>query len=571
MLNGVQRPAGIDYCMHARKLHIEIRFLRITTICKYLLCVPLFVCFSDICGQVTSGVYESKTLNINHSIQSHVASTIFALGPREKMVALGNEEHFTAKFYNTSGNSLGFFTHKTGPNKWLINNQEEALGNVLFHGASSVWIPYDLSQPETPTLKTRCMDGYGQHEGHLYQVDSESFHLTGAIKVGNLPFHLAIVPDSDLILCANYCSKDISIVNTVTRQEVTRILLGEHPRSIQSFRPHNKAYITMDDASRIGIIDFGTLELSGFLDVGTRLWQLQLGNSSGALYACTRPHGSIRKFDPVTGKSIASNNAIDGITRITLSKDERFLYAINPKIAKLWKFSASDLQLMEIKNLPSKPQNILMGFYGIALWVKTENGNLLKIIDTETLNMRGGFPLGPQPPTWQESQQKAEDLWLFMNYISPSEINYSLTSSQQATPSANGQISQYNKQNGISSVAQQTSETGLSQANEIPQSSLTRNKNLLASKMGLGNNQIKVDYAQQKFFLVVGTYNRRALAKINKEKWESEGFQPIILSDKARRKYRICALGFNDYNKAKSSVNALKRRKIQAWILTRPD
>ena len=69
-------------------------------------------------------------------------------------------------------------------------------------------------------------------ESFVYRVSTDELEIDQVIAVGAVPKFLEITPDDRLLLAANWCSFDLSVVDTATATEVARVPLGRHPRGI---------------------------------------------------------------------------------------------------------------------------------------------------------------------------------------------------------------------------------------------------------------------------------------------------------------------------------------------------
>ncbi len=64
----------------------------------------------------------------------------------------------------------------------------------------------------------------------MYRVNTQSYAIEKAVPVGAVPKYVAVTPDGRRVLVTNWCSADLSVIDTATSTEVARIpLRGEHP------------------------------------------------------------------------------------------------------------------------------------------------------------------------------------------------------------------------------------------------------------------------------------------------------------------------------------------------------
>ncbi len=69
-------------------------------------------------------------------------------------------------------------------------------------------------------------------DSFVYRIDPQFFEIDQLIRVGSVPKFLAVTPDDRLLLVANWCGFDVSVIDTGSGEELGRIPVGRHPRGI---------------------------------------------------------------------------------------------------------------------------------------------------------------------------------------------------------------------------------------------------------------------------------------------------------------------------------------------------
>ena len=77
----------------------------------------------------------------------------------------------------------------------------------------------------------------GQYDNSfVYRIDTKTFKIDQVIAVGSVPKYVAITPDDSEVLVTNWCTFDLSIIDTKSGKEFARLPVGRHPRASPSRR-----------------------------------------------------------------------------------------------------------------------------------------------------------------------------------------------------------------------------------------------------------------------------------------------------------------------------------------------
>ena len=65
-----------------------------------------------------------------------------------------------------------------------------------------------------------CTPQSGYDDSYTYRIDTETFAIDQAIKVGAVPKYVAVTPDDTKVLVTNWCTYDLSVIDVATAREV---------------------------------------------------------------------------------------------------------------------------------------------------------------------------------------------------------------------------------------------------------------------------------------------------------------------------------------------------------------
>ena len=108
----------------------------------------------------------------------------------------------------------------------------------------------------------------GWDESFVYRIDTATLEVDRIIPVGAVPKYVAVTPDDRLLLVANWCSFDVSVIETESGTELARVEVGRHPRGIAVDPGSTTAYVAVMGSNRIAVLDLVELSVSWLEGVG---------------------------------------------------------------------------------------------------------------------------------------------------------------------------------------------------------------------------------------------------------------------------------------------------------------
>jgi len=161
----------------------------------------------------------------------------------------------------------------------------------------------------------------GWDESFVYRIDTATLEVDQIIPVGAVPKYLAVTPDDRLLLVANWCSFDLSVIATADGEELRRVEVGRHPRGIAVDPQSTTAYVAVMGSNRIAVLDLVDYSVTWLDGVGTNPRHLVMDPTGDYLYATLNAEGRVVKIDLETGQ-VAARVATGSAPRsMTISDD----------------------------------------------------------------------------------------------------------------------------------------------------------------------------------------------------------------------------------------------------------
>jgi len=226
----------------------------------------------------------------------------------------------------------------------------------------------------------RCSPS-GYDPSFLYRIDTKKLTIDKVIQVGAVPKYTAVSPDNHLVLVSNWCSWDLSIIDSQKSQEIKRIELGAYPRGIVVDKNSENAYIAVMGSSDIAKVNLKYFSLNWFKNVGNAPRHLNISPDSKYLYATLNGEGRIAKIDLNTGKVIDKVSTGSAPRSMVISDNGAYLYVVNYFSNTVSKVSTSDMKVVQTVNVNSSPIGITFDPQTKQVWVACYSGSIMVFQD----------------------------------------------------------------------------------------------------------------------------------------------------------------------------------------------
>jgi len=219
-------------------------------------------------------------------------------------------------------------------------------------------------------------------DSYVYRIDTTTFEITQVIQTGAVPKFMAVTPDGSRLLVSNWCGFDVSIIDTATGNEITRIDVGRHPRGIAITGDSRYAYVAIMGEAKILTIDLGSNGVVNSVpNAGNTPRHLVLSPDDRYLYVSNNHGNEVRKIDLTTG-------ALDGRAAtgteprsMVLAEDGDSLYVVNYEDGTVSKVRTSDMSILQTEQSGFHPVGITYDPATRQVWVANYAGSLHVFVD----------------------------------------------------------------------------------------------------------------------------------------------------------------------------------------------
>lgn len=221
-----------------------------------------------------------------------------------------------------------------------------------------------------------CNPGGKYDPSFVYRIDTGSLQIDRTIKVGAVPKYVAVSPDDRYVLVTNWCSWDVSIIDTQKNQEVQRINLGAYPRGIAIDSKSQKAYIAVMGSMDVAVLNLQNLSLNWLKGMGNSPRHVNISPDDKYLYVSFNGEGRVGKIDLKTGKVIKKISTGREPRSMAISGNGEFLYVVNYDSQSFSKVQTTDMEVVETINVEANPIGITYDSETNQVWVACYSGSI---------------------------------------------------------------------------------------------------------------------------------------------------------------------------------------------------
>jgi YVTN family beta-propeller protein len=223
----------------------------------------------------------------------------------------------------------------------------------------------------------RCSPAAKHDQSFLYKINTETLKIEQVIPVGAVPKFNAVSPDNRFVLATNWCSWDLSIVDTNKNSEIERVKLGAYPRGIVVTPDSKSAYVAVmgsADIAKVNLIDFSVEWLR---NIGNAPRHLVIDPNGKYLYATLNGEGNVAKINLKNGKVVDRVSTGRQPRSMTISGDGKLIYVVNYASNTISKVRASDLKVLQTMNVNASPIGITYDSETNQVWVACYSGSIM--------------------------------------------------------------------------------------------------------------------------------------------------------------------------------------------------
>lgn len=225
-----------------------------------------------------------------------------------------------------------------------------------------------------------CSPAQTTDPGFLYRVNTQSWTIDHVVRVGSVPQAVAASPNQR-VLVSNWCSWDVSVIDTQTRQEIRRIQVGPYPRGIAIDAKSEIAYVAVSGASAIAAINLRDFSVGWLRGVGRSPHHLMLDPPGRYLYTTLAGEGQVVKIDVSTGTIVGKVNTGSAPRSMALSEDGQTLYVVNYHSNTVSKVRTQEMQVTQTVEVNPAPIGITYDPKTRQVWVACYSGSILVFQD----------------------------------------------------------------------------------------------------------------------------------------------------------------------------------------------
>lgn len=227
----------------------------------------------------------------------------------------------------------------------------------------------------------RCHPSQRNDQSFLYRINTQNLQVEKVIKVGAVPKFVATSPDNRLVLVSNWCSWDLSVIDTNKNQEIKRVKLGAYPRGIVVEPTSTKAYVAIMGSSDIAKVNLKNFSVQWLKNIGRSPRHLNLERNGKFLYASLNSEGNIAKIDLSNNKVVKKGFSGSTPRSMVLSQDGQSLYVVNYSENTVSKIRTKDMKVIQKVKVAASPIGITYDPQTREVWVACYSGQIMVFQD----------------------------------------------------------------------------------------------------------------------------------------------------------------------------------------------
>jgi DNA-binding beta-propeller fold protein YncE len=230
-----------------------------------------------------------------------------------------------------------------------------------------------------PEGDDECTPSSGYDDSFVYRISLDTLEIDEAYRVGAVPKVVAVTPDGRLVLVANWCTWDLSVISTKAGREVRRLPLGEYPRGVTVSPKGDAAYVAIMGGDYLVRVDLRAWTTST-IPIGSGPRALEIDRSGRRIYSTLNMEGRVAKLDLRTGR-VTKVTTGEQPRSLAVAADGRAIYVVNYESGTVSKLRTSDMEVLQTVDACYHPIGITYDAPTQRVWVACYGGALLVFDD----------------------------------------------------------------------------------------------------------------------------------------------------------------------------------------------
>ena len=228
-------------------------------------------------------------------------------------------------------------------------------------------------------------------------IDSRTHELVTTVEVGGRPRGIGFSPDRTKVYVALGDDNAIGVLDTQTLKLVKTIPAGSDPEAFD-VHPNGRIYLSNEDAGKATVLNPETGKVEAEIEVGIEPEGVAV-TPDGKKVMVTSESTNMVHVISVPEHEIVANILVGARPReVAFSADGRFGYVTCEVGGEVVKFDVATNKIVQRKKLRReirlvKPKGIRRGPDG-RFWVATGRGDLVAVLNAETLDLEKQIPVG---------------------------------------------------------------------------------------------------------------------------------------------------------------------------------
>lgn len=237
-----------------------------------------------------------------------------------------------------------------------------------------------------PEGKDKCSPGDGTSRSFVYRIDVATLSITHVVPVGAVPKYVAMTPDGSKVLVSNWCTWDLSVIDTRNNTEIKKVPLeGRYPRGIAVSPDSATAYVALMGSDRVVAVDLSDYSVRGFASPGAGPRHIVIAPDGSSLYVSNNRGGNVVKIDRASGKVAGTVSTGTQPRSMAISGDGEAVYVVNYESSTMTKVRTADMTKMQTVQTDHHPIGITYEPTLKRVWVANYGGRIIVFDDSRLL------------------------------------------------------------------------------------------------------------------------------------------------------------------------------------------
>lgn len=228
-------------------------------------------------------------------------------------------------------------------------------------------------------------------------INTKARTVIATISVGELPWWLAVDPNTGQVYVANHGEDTVSVIDMETRKVTAAIRVGREPAAVAINPKARNAYVTNHGENTVSVIDMETRKVTATVGAGSKPRGIAVCPDTGAVYVSHIGTNAVSVIDTDIRKVTATISVGTRPVGVAVDSQARAIYVTNSRDGTVSVIDTETHTVTATIGVGKEPVGVAVNPRARSVYITNLGDNTVSVIDADTRTVIATVGVGNKP------------------------------------------------------------------------------------------------------------------------------------------------------------------------------